>query len=222
MKRTKSTIDPTQLNGDGLVLWFDDLGTGNEEFRFLSNFYEGDPIVLPNLFWEGRFSNVIDGEAHEFKRFPIEERELYEVEFPTGEHAFQAMKTHKQLEFRNIALASEPGVAKYLGRHCTLRADWEEVKLDVMAAIVRSKFTLDRTEGRLLLKTGDAYLCEGTFWGDKVWGVDLDDPAKAGRNWLGTLLMARRAELRARQIFGRVAINRFADCTAQYNREFAS
>ena len=41
-------MQSTDLNKtEGLVLWFDDLGTGNEEFRFLSNFYKGEPLNQP-------------------------------------------------------------------------------------------------------------------------------------------------------------------------------
>ena len=68
---------------------------------------------------------------------------------------------------------------------------------------------LHSDEGRRLLETGTRLLVEGTWWHDRVWGVDLAArPAHslpwhgAGRNWLGALLMARRSELVAEHALG--------------------
>lgn len=175
------------LNRDpkNVIAWFDDFNDENDKvnrFRFLSNFYVGAPIIIDGL------------------------------EFQTGEHAFQAYKAQNYTDFEIVGTATSPGAAKALGRRIPLREDWEAVKYDVMALVVRSKFTLDREEGDLLLNTGDALLVEGTYWGDQVWGVALQrdsgqsprNPAlmSHGRNWLGTLLMARRAELRAMEQVG--------------------
>lgn len=151
-----------------LIKNFDDF-EGPNKYAFLSNFYIGEPIRVFGIPWK------------------------------TGEHAFQGMKTEDPEERHFIADASTPGIAKRRGRKCNLRSDWESVKYDVMMAVIRRKFTLDRKEGKRLLKTGSALLVEGTTWGDVVWGVNQNgDPNKAkGRNWLGTMLMARRAELQA-------------------------
>lgn len=164
-----------ELNVPGRYMWFDDFGDQvSNPGRFLSNFYVGEPLLMP------------DGHV-----------------FATGEHAYAAYKAEDPRAFLAIAEARTPGDAKAMGRVCTLRPDWELIKLDVMAAVIRCKFTLEREEGALLLGTGDALLIEGTYWRDRVWGVDLqgwtdrDGPLieAPGRNWLGTLLMARRAEL---------------------------
>lgn len=164
---------------DELILWFDEFdGSGANSYRFLSNFFVGEPLI-------------IDGWT-----------------FATGEHAFQAAKAKNLKTFEMVRTADGPGHAKALGRGIPLRDDWEAVKYDVMAAVIRSKFTLERQEGLDLYDTGEALLVEGTYWGDTVWGVDLHSPTseelptRHGRNWLGTLLMARRAELRAEQLFG--------------------
>lgn len=183
----------------GIVLWFDDLGSGNEEFRFLSNFYEGAPLTLPGVTWEALMAACgLAEKAHRVGRSGP-------VEFLTGEHAFAAMKFWGTdwSHFADIVEADDPNTAKGLGRSRKhpLREDWEIVKLDVMAAVIRAKFDPDREETAFLLKTGDKMLVEGTWWGDDVWGVALDEAGQPGRNWLGTLLMARRAELRALDTF---------------------
>lgn len=205
-------MDSNDLNAyPGLVLWFDDLGSGNEEFRFLSNFYQGAPLTIPGITWGALFPTDDPND------------EVGPVEFLTGEHAFAAMKFSTYFpQFEAIVKAPDPGEAKALGRsrQHPLRPDWEIVKLDVMAAVVRSKFAHEREEGERLLATGDKMLVEGTWWQDDVWGVDLSDRDMPGRNWLGTLLMARRAELRATRTLRRELVNHFADETARHNAKF--
>lgn len=210
----------SDLNVAGeLISWFDDLGSGNDQTDFLSNFYEGAPIVLPGVTWSEVIEQISANTLADAREDILTElwaildldassfTPTGPVEFPTGEHAFAAMKAWNTdwLAFARMATAPTPGAVKAIGRSCKLREDWEVVKLDVMAATVRAKFTLDREEGQRLLETGDALLIEGTFWGDDVWGVDLkgrDATTSWGSNWLGTLLMARRAELRAQSLFG--------------------
>lgn len=151
------------------IHWFDDFDGWNPH-AYLSNFFEGAPIIING------------------------------VAYATGEHAFQAYKTGDEKWFNAIVDAKDPGTAKALGRRAPLRPDWELVKYDVMRMVVAHKFTLARQEGQLLLMTGDALLTEGTWWGDSVWGVEMTKghfTTWRGRNWLGTVLMARRAELRA-------------------------
>lgn len=171
----------TNTNNDALVINFDDFD-GHHQWEFLSNFYHGEPIPLWGRDWQ------------------------------TGEHAFQAMKSLDDAVRDHIWRAGTPGIAKMRGRKCVLRNDWEAVKYDVMAAVLRAKFTLDRDEGRWLVqRTRDALLVEGTTWNDAVWGVAGRsttangkggvEVTSVGRNWLGTLLMARRAELLAEAKF---------------------
>lgn len=166
---------------------------GSNEYAFLSNFYVGaEPL---------RFRDR---------------------EYRTGEHMFQAFKARNRADHDAVQRCDTPAEAKQQGKHMLrLRPDWERVKYDVMRLVLACKFQLSREEGPLLLATGDALLIEGTLWGDQVWGVDLKkgrqrwleetrtDAADAfwnagegwewspGRNWLGALLMVRRAELTA-------------------------
>ena len=192
-------------NPEALIDNFDDFkDEPTNGDRFLSNFYEGELITLPGVTWNAFFGSM-DRQPWCEKFLVDYPEELPEgpVYFSTGEHAFAAMKCWgvNPEQFFDIVCADGPGPAKSLGRSCQLREDWEVVKLDVMAAVVRSKFTLERDEGQRLLRTYDALLIEGTWWRDDVWGVQLKknntSQTAVGRNWLGTLLMARRAELRA-------------------------
>ena len=144
---------------------------GPNRYAFLSNFYEA-------------------------------EVRLWGQTFPTTEHAFAWMKPVKDDPIRaEIRTAPGPGAAKSLGRLCDLRPEWEEIKFRVMQAVVQAKFDQHPDLARSLMDTGDAYLQEGTYWDDRVWGVDLlssplDWERREGLNWLGTILMAERARLR--------------------------
>ena len=116
------------------------------------------------------------------------------LEWPTVEHYYQAMKTIDGTERVRISELPTPGQSKRAGRRVSLRTDWEQIKLAVMRDALERKF--DRTDsslGKYLLDTGDALLVEGNTWNDVFWGVCRGQ----GDNWLGHLLMARRAELRA-------------------------
>ena len=135
------------------------------EYAFLSNFY---PSSIP---------------------FIISDTERYNA--PTVEHYFQAMKSLSDEECFGILAATTPGDAKRLGRKCTLRKDWEDVKVQVMRDALRKKFINTELSVRLLA-TGDHFLVEGNHWNDTFWGVC----AGKGRNMLGHLLMEIREELK--------------------------
>jgi ribA/ribD-fused uncharacterized protein len=111
--------------------------------------------------------------------------------YPTVEHAFQAAKTANPEVREEIRLAETPAEARRLGRLADLRPDWEEVKLEVMLALLREKFSTTFMQKRLL-STGDRTLIEGNTWGDIYWGVY----GTRGENHLGRLLMQVREELR--------------------------
>lgn len=111
--------------------------------------------------------------------------------YMTGEHFFQACKACNWGDHDKVMNASNPSDAKYTGRTITLRPDWESVKFDVMRVTLALKFTYTSDLSDRLLATGSHLLVEGNTWNDRVWGAVNG----RGRNWLGTLLMARRAEL---------------------------
>ena len=163
-------------NPDVLIDWFDDLGSNNP-LSFLSNFY--------------------------YSPF-----EVYGKVWATSEHAYAAQKVYEVDEdlYLRINRSTDPQEAKTLGRSApSIRHDWEEIKYNVMKTIVAQKFLSNNILTDALLSTGNAYLQEGTFWNDRVWGVNLlnyndqiiEDPLeRVGRNWLGTILMETRAMIR--------------------------
>lgn len=119
---------------------------------------------------------------------------------PTGEHAFNALKT-LDLDARAAILATpSPGAAKKLGRSATLRAGWDTgVRVWAMTRVIVAKFA-DEDCAAVLLGTGDRHLIETNDWHDNFWGDCFcrrhsDVP---GTNMLGELLMTQRAALTMR------------------------
>ena len=110
------------------------------------------------------------------------------ITYKNSEAAFQAQKVtdvYVQVHDFSDATASE---AKKLGRHCKLRADWDDIRVDEMKAIVLQKFLQNPKLEKRLLDTGSAILVEGNWWNDKFWGVCKGE----GYNMLGLILMEVR------------------------------
>ncbi|MEV4079208.1 NADAR domain-containing protein [Nonomuraea fuscirosea] len=169
--------------------------------------YIGNPFG-----WEGEMASplVIDrfaGPYEALSNFARISVTLYstleqrEITYLTSEHAFQAAKTLDPGERAEILAAPGPKEAKILGRMVKRRPGWDEVmRFKAMRAILAAKFTRDSAAGRVLLGTGDAVLIEGNRWCDQDWGDCRCGRArcrKPGENYLGRMLMERRAELRA-------------------------
>lgn len=115
--------------------------------------------------------------------------------WPSSEHYFQAQKFVGTEHVELIRSAQTPKEAAELGRdrRRPLRADWEQVKDDVMRAAVRAKFRAHADLRAELLATGDEELIENAP-GDYYWGCGADG---SGKNMLGRILMELRAELRS-------------------------
>jgi ribA/ribD-fused uncharacterized protein len=121
---------------------------------------------------------------------------LGDIVYPSTENAYQAAKTfdmNQRAQFINV----NAGRAKRLGRTVTMRPDWNEVKLSIMADLTAQKYAQEPLT-TWLLDTGDQRLVEGNYWHDNFWGdcgcVHCKD--KLGANNLGRLIMATREELR--------------------------
>ena len=113
----------------------------------------------------------------------------------TAEHAFQASKATSEEAREYVASSPDARTAQHRGREIACRADWEKIKVQVMASIVWEKFSENASLKQALLNTGDAYLEEGNWWGDTFWGVCNGE----GYNMLGKILMAVRDALRRQQ-----------------------
>jgi N-glycosidase YbiA len=129
-----------------------------------------------------------------FSNFSPHGVELKGVWWPTSEHYFQAQKFTGTPHEEAVRRAKTPKQAAEMGRDRKrpLRADWEQVKDDVMREAVRQKFRTHKDIRQVLLDTGDEELIENAP-GDYYWGCGADG---SGKNMLGKLLMEVREELR--------------------------
>lgn len=116
------------------------------------------------------------------------------LSFPTNEHFYIAMKSLDPEQRVQVSIHPCKGL-KSFGKTLTLRGDWDSIKLDVMLYGLRYKFSLNNpTLRQKLIATGDRYIQEGNWWGDKFWGVCLK--TGEGENNLGKLLMQVREEVK--------------------------
>ena len=124
--------------------------------------------------------------------FYMRQIKIHGITFPSSEHAFQALKSDRIDVVRQFCdPAMSCGRAKKLGRQLNLRKDWETIKVGLMYAIVRAKFTQHEDLKEMLLETANKELIEGNKWGDTTWGVCDGE----GLNLLGKILMLVRSEL---------------------------
>lgn len=125
----------------------------------------------------------------------------------SAEHAYHAAKTFNSVSKDYIRKADTAARAKNIGAGVLLRADWEDVKLDIMRDILAAKFHLEEkatrhghamgTLAEMLIATDPAHLMEGNHWHDSFWGCVPDGKGGwSGKNWLGKLLMDRRKQLK--------------------------
>jgi len=114
----------------------------------------------------------------------------------SSEHAYQAAKTNKYREKLKILDAITPGRAKRLGQKVTIRADWDDVKLQIMEDILKEKFDIykDNFMFNLLQSTYEYVLVEGNNWHDNFWGDCICNKCTniKGQNHLGKILMRIR------------------------------
>lgn len=137
--------------------------------------------------------NQFDGAYRFLSNFASSPIVVGDKYYPTVEHYFQSMKTIVEQESEEIRTSEAPGRAKKLGRKCTLRPFWENIKDEIMMKGLRAKFAR-KDMSELLLATEDAELVEGNTWGDKYWGKDIY--TDEGENKLGQMLVQIREELR--------------------------
>ena len=133
------------------------------DYRFLSNFYPLENGVF-----------------------------LSELCFPSVENAYQAAKWPEKERTRFVNVSA--GDSKKLGRQAPNfnGAKWNKKKYDIMAELVRQKFTNNHILKQKLLLTDGFVLEERNSWGDTYWGVDENGN---GENNLGKILMNVRNNL---------------------------
>ena len=139
-------------------------------------FYEQDFYVLSNfsafqLEWRDR-------------RFQTSEHAYHCEKFSPGSYAYDLIRTapsaHEAFKFAE----------KYSSQR---RADWDDVKVNIMRDILRAKADQHEYVRRKLLATEDRELIEDS-WRDDFWGWG---PNRDGKNMLGRLWMEIRSELRS-------------------------
>eukprot|EP00897_Mesotaenium_endlicherianum_P002400 jgi/Mesen1/2188/ME000152S01278 len=165
-----------------------------DEFGAFSNF-SPHPIAMPVGFGGGGgVADAADAEGGG------------EVTWRSVEHFYQAQKfagvdhplSAKTIE--DIRAAESPEEAARIGRRMERRVpesvqkDWGSVKLTVMEAALRQKFSTYPALRALLLSTGGSALVESSPH-DYFWGVGRTN---TGTNHLGKLLMRLRSDLEGR------------------------
>ena len=108
--------------------------------------------------------------------------------YPTAEHYYQAAKATTNEDWHRVMDTGNPGDAKRAGRAIVARAEWEQVKKQVMLAAVLAKFSQNPALGTMLVATGTQHLEEVNTWNDCYWGTVNG----RGENWLGRILMMVR------------------------------
>lgn len=128
-----------------------------------------------------------------FSNFSLHEVEVPNVgTFPSSEAAWQACKDPDNEEYVQAQLRSQtPGMSKFIGRRCTLRSDWNEVKRDKLKEILLLKFEQHPEIKQNLINTGFRPLIECKFVNSENV---INDTDINGSNMLGELLTQIRNE----------------------------
>lgn len=108
--------------------------------------------------------------------------------WPSAEHLYQAAKSIDPQDWKDVYECVSPGAAKRMGRHITMRPDWNDIKLGIMREVIEAKFDQHPDLREKLLATKGLVLTEGNTWGDTFWGVCRG----VGQNHLGRILMEYR------------------------------
>ncbi|HSW99703.1 MAG TPA: NADAR family protein [Patescibacteria group bacterium] len=139
------------------------------------------------FFFSHAFDPLNNWSAHQVR--------LWGSVFSTVEHGFHYRKfaDHEPTIATNILKATSPYVALQLARRYTAkrRPDWNKVKVDIMAELVRAKVAQHNDVRSILLETGDKTIVENSPW-DNFWG---NGPDNVGQNHMGRILMQVRSEL---------------------------
>ena len=196
---TKNTVPPEvtkQPNYDnvGDYVDYEDVTDAPQEQLALpsgiSNLTTPDTIQPDAIKFIRKDSKNSQGYYEEFSNFTASSVKIVDemdIKYPNVENYYQASKSldkAERLKFVNISAYS----AKQLGKSIKLRSDWDNVKYDVMRKGLSQKFS-DPKFMQILQSTKGKQIIEWTWWGDKIWGMNLQSQ---GNNALGKLLMELR------------------------------
>lgn len=145
-----------------------------DEYRWLSNFTPCE-IVYENLTYNSVEHFYVAMKSTNPKIRKALSEGLYE--YPNGDEV----------------ILETPGQAKRFGRKFLVREDWDDIKVSTMEYALRQKYSQEPYKTKLL-ETGEEKIQEGNTWGDKFWGVDIQNGE--GRNTLGKLLMEIRKNIK--------------------------
>ncbi|MFE6889908.1 NADAR family protein [Streptomyces sp. NPDC057694] len=112
-------------------------------------------------------------------------------------HGYWALSAAEASDRADIRDAASGREAHDLGGGAARRKDWPDVRLAVMAGLLRAKFAQYPELAQVLVSTGDARISYTGFSDAPFW---TDAPDNRGRNWTGRLLELIRSELVARQL----------------------
>jgi len=116
--------------------------------------------------------------------------EIGGLAYPTVLQAYWALAVTDGA-VREAVLAAEPArLVRSIVREAAVRDGWPQVRVAVMALLLRAKFAQNPDLAAVLAATGEARILfqdtESLFWGEH---------GSRGRNWMGRLLEEVRAEL---------------------------
>ena len=111
------------------------------------------------------------------------------IVYHNNEAAFQAQKDLTRVaEFESLGGKD----AKRLGRRVNLRADWNDVRDNIMADLIKIKFSDPELAEKLVtnkvIEANNGFIQEDNNWHDTYWGVCNGE----GNNMLGKILMDTR------------------------------
>lgn len=131
------------------------------EYRWLSNFYD-TPVYFDGVLYRSSES------AYQAAKVIPSQRSVFE-----NCKAYDAKRMWRDSKLVKLYSA----------------ADWDNVKYDIMLAVVFDKFYRNVELRDKLVSTRGAYLEELNHWSDQYWGVDI---RMGGCNNLGQILMIVR------------------------------
>ena len=138
------------------------------------------------------YFSMFDEEQH-WCRTTEKPFQLENIEWPSLEHYFQAMRFNDEEYRRSIASTGTPEAIKKLKKSWfkSKRKDWKQVRTTVMTRGLYMQCQMYPEMAQALLQTEDKRLVENSLY-DYFWGCGRD---RRGENQYGKVLMNIRAKL---------------------------